>query len=548
MSEPRRGSALGRGIRRSFQAIVILAAVVAAVLAYLMYPVWKSYPAMEFPPADTQADKNYQDLQYLSRLPEIDRSFSKEKRRAFARALDRLIPQSGTLDRAKLALEAARLTALADNGHTNVLTQLGDTSFRSVPIRLGLFSDGLFVVKARDDYRELLGAELLEVNGRPVETVITAFRLYVGGPQSLLRQHAPRLIISPELLTAAGLNGSAFDSQYRFRLADGTMVDRLLSAIEAPPGPGDSPYWPVRDLSPVPTITDGPGWSHILDAAPLYLSRLDENYWHAYVDEGRILFLQINRMRDQGRQRLADHLAGVLDQVRRRGTKFVVVDLRYDRGGDYTLAADFSRRLSEAMPPDGRVFILTGGNTFSAAISTVARLRYFAGDRALQVGEPMGDRGRFWGEGDRVILPNSKIVVHYATAYHDWENGCALEQITTCFLLNYIYGVAPGTLTPQVTASPRFAYYASGRDMVMDEVMKIIRSAAVAKIGAGGGTSGSSLALNYNLAYMGGDFAAPRAGEFDKAYMNALFDHDYQKGRRGYPWQKMPPSLAGSED
>jgi hypothetical protein len=480
MSEPRRGSAVGRGIRRSIQAIVIVAGIAAAGLAYLMYPVWKPYPAMDFPPADTQADKNRQDLEYLSRLPEIDRSFSKEKRRAFARALDRLIPQSGTFDRAKLALEAARLTAFPDNGHTSVLTELNDTSFKSVPIRLGVFSDGLFVIKVRDVDKDLLGAQLLEVNGRPVDSVITAFRPYVGGPQALLRQHAPRLIISPEILTAAGLNGSADDSQYRFRLANGTTVERLLSAIEAPPRADDSPYWPVRDLSPVPTLTNGPGWSHVLDAPPLYLSRLDENYWHAYVDEGRVLFLQINRMRDQGRQRLVDYLAGVLDQVRRRGTKFVVVDLRYNRGGDYTLAADFSRRLSEAMPADGRIFILTGGNTFSAAISTVARLRFFSGSRALQVGEPVGDRGRFWGEGDRAILPNSKIVVRYATAYHDWENGCELEQITTCFLLNYVYGVPAGALTPQITASPRFAYYASGRDMVMDEVMKIIRSVAIA--------------------------------------------------------------------
>ena len=107
----------------------------------------------------------------------------------------------------------------------------------------------------------------------------------------------------------------------------------------------------------------------------------------------------------------------------------------------------------------------------------------------------MGDRGQFWGEGDRVSLPNSKIVVRYATAYHDWENGCSLEQITTCFLFNYIYGVAPGPLTPQVTATPRFAYYASGRDLIMDEVMKIIRSAAVANVA---GKSGSMPSFQFN--------------------------------------------------
>ncbi|WP_119268505.1 S41 family peptidase [Taklimakanibacter deserti] len=489
MSESQRRSASGRFLKRLFQAVMVLAVAAAAAFAYLMYPVWRSYPAADFPPAATEADKNRQDLEYLSRLPEIDRSFTKEKRRAFARAVERLIAQSGTFDRAKLTLEAARLTALADNGHTNVLTQLGDRSFKSVPIRLGVFSDGLFVVKALGDAQDLVGAQLLAVNDRPIDSVITTFRPFIGGPPTLLRQHVPRLIVSPELLTAAGLNGSADNSQYRFRLANGLVIDRFLSVADVTPELEDNPYWPVRDLSPVPTLTDGPGWSHVLDAAPLYLSKLDENYWHAYVDEGRVLFLQINRMRDQGRQRLADHLAEVLDTIKRRGTKFVVVDLRYNRGGDYTQAADFARRLADAVPPDGRIFILTGGNSFSAAISTVARIKFFAGGRATQVGEPMGDRGQFWGEGDRAILPHSKIAVRYATAYHDWENGCELEQITTCFLLNYVYGAAPGSLTPQLTASPRFAYYASGRDMVMDEVMKVIRSAAVASVAAGKGAA-----------------------------------------------------------
>jgi hypothetical protein len=50
--------------------------------------------------------------------------------------------------------------------------------------------------------------------------------------------------------------------------------------------------------------------------------------------------------------------------------------------------------------------------------------------------------------------------------------------------------------------------------------------------------------VDYNIAYIGGDFSAPRAGDFDKAYMNVLFDYAYRQARRGYPWQKGPPVLA----
>jgi Patatin-like phospholipase len=52
--------------------------------------------------------------------------------------------------------------------------------------------------------------------------------------------------------------------------------------------------------------------------------------------------------------------------------------------------------------------------------------------------------------------------------------------------------------------------------------------------------------VDYNLAYIGRDFAAPRAGDFDKAYMNALYDYAYQQARQGYQWKKEPPLFAGT--
>jgi hypothetical protein len=55
--------------------------------------------------------------------------------------------------------------------------------------------------------------------------------------------------------------------------------------------------------------------------------------------------------------------------------------------------------------------------------------------------------------------------------------------------------------------------------------------------------------VDYNLAYIEGDFTTPHpAKNFDKAYMNAVFNYAYQKARAGYPWRKTPPILAGLEN
>jgi hypothetical protein len=53
--------------------------------------------------------------------------------------------------------------------------------------------------------------------------------------------------------------------------------------------------------------------------------------------------------------------------------------------------------------------------------------------------------------------------------------------------------------------------------------------------------------LDYNLAYIGADFKAERKEDFDNAYMRALFDYGYQLGRKGYPWQKVPPGFTAAK-
>ncbi|HTG23892.1 MAG TPA: patatin-like phospholipase family protein [Reyranella sp.] len=50
--------------------------------------------------------------------------------------------------------------------------------------------------------------------------------------------------------------------------------------------------------------------------------------------------------------------------------------------------------------------------------------------------------------------------------------------------------------------------------------------------------------VDYNLAYIGTDFKAAKTGEFDQAYMNALYEYGYRQAESGHAWHKTPPTLA----
>ena len=53
--------------------------------------------------------------------------------------------------------------------------------------------------------------------------------------------------------------------------------------------------------------------------------------------------------------------------------------------------------------------------------------------------------------------------------------------------------------------------------------------------------------VDYNLAYIGTDFQrADKPGEFDQAYMQALFDYGYREARDGRAWHKVPPGLRAA--
>jgi hypothetical protein len=51
--------------------------------------------------------------------------------------------------------------------------------------------------------------------------------------------------------------------------------------------------------------------------------------------------------------------------------------------------------------------------------------------------------------------------------------------------------------------------------------------------------------IDYNLAYIPGDFHDTSTQAFDPVYMTKLYDLGFRMAQAGYPWKKVPPRLAG---
>ncbi|MFM9153465.1 MAG: patatin family protein, partial [Methylocystis sp.] len=53
---------------------------------------------------------------------------------------------------------------------------------------------------------------------------------------------------------------------------------------------------------------------------------------------------------------------------------------------------------------------------------------------------------------------------------------------------------------------------------------------------------------DFNLAYIPDDYSPEHKADFDRTYMNNLFNYAYNKAARGYPWEHDPPGFNMKDD
>ena len=97
-------------------------------------------------------------------------------------------------------------------------------------------------------------------------------------------------------------------------------------------------------------------------------------------------------------------------------------------------------------------------------------LKIHGGDRAIIVGEPVGDNLRFWANGgEQFRLPNSRIAMYAWSAREDWQDGC--RDFLRCFWLSKtFFGPTVKGLDPDLPVSISFEDYRAGRDPALEAI------------------------------------------------------------------------------
>ena len=359
---------------------------------------------------DWRADLDHLVEQLRIRHPDPFHDLSEREFDAHAAELSRRI---GSLTDWQAAIELQRFLASLGEGHTALRFIQPEFGARGFPIRFQTYADGIFVQAVPREHAALAGARLIGIGDRPVEEATARIAGIVSADNAAgVRRQLPFLLSVNIVLHGLGLIAAPDEATYVLRRADGT-VERLTLASMAV-----DQVEPL--LNPGADLPSDPARVRARDGAeapePLWLKRHGDLYWFEYLPESRALYAQINRLYDRGAFDFGEFTRSVFEAFDAEGAERLVVDLRHNGGGDHIdlpFIHEIIRR--PAFRERGRLFVLIGGATFSAAQTFVNHLAEHT--NAIFVGEQTGQRPNMYGVVGSFTLPSSGLRVGHSRYY-----------------------------------------------------------------------------------------------------------------------------------
>ena len=336
--------------------------------------------------------------------------FRKVSQTQFESEAERLRADIPSLTDNQIIVRIMRLMSLVGDGHTGVFPHLVP-SWKAVPLQFELFQEGLFIVAADSKHADLVGKQVLRFGDRTAEQVIQALGRIISkdadNPQNIKR-NGPRYARFPAVLNGLGLQPHSESHVLTVREADGTTRTAEVAA--------------VRDDPQYSRIAGHPNWVTLFqgspDPLPLYLKDRRTNYWFETLPDSKVVYFQFNNVVNSPTEPLEAFLERLFKYIDEQKVEKLVIDMRWNNGGNGRLALPVMHRLIRAdkVNQRGNLFLVVGRYTFSAA-PIVASIVEF-NTNAILVGEPTPTGPNFIGEDNFFNLPYSQLSVSVSDQYH----------------------------------------------------------------------------------------------------------------------------------
>jgi hypothetical protein len=328
--------------------------------------------------------------------------FHKTSELVFNREINKLKSNLDNLTRNQILVELMKLTHQIGDGHTSF--PLWSANLASFPVQLKMLNEKLYVVKATENYKHLLGAELITINQIDIKTISSMFQQLVPFAENKYssQSRTAQYLTKAELLNGLGVIESDFKAKFTFNLNNKVIAQELEANHEH--GNHFSESISYQNHSQF-TIEE----------------KLNDNLWFGSAKNKKAVYFKFRRYTS------IDNMASIgealLAFINKNQSEKLIIDLRDNYGGDFFVGLKLAQFLVLADSIDWKsgVYVLIDHATFSAAMSNAAQFSQLL--NAKLVGEPTGAKPSGYQDMGQFILPNSKLEVTYSKRlYHFKEN------------------------------------------------------------------------------------------------------------------------------
>lgn len=334
----------------------------------------------------------YEDLSL--RHPDFFNAVSREEAGRIVASLE---AESATYDSVEYWYALEKVAAIAHDSHTQVALDANVlTSMHFLPIGFDLFDEGLAIVWAGAGYEELLGQIVDTICGLDLDGLLALAVDWISHDnevhltQSLLDNH----LVFHEFYETLSLVDEGDD--ITIALSDGRIIDIPALSFDE---------WAVMERK------------ILQEAIPPTLNPADP-YSAMLLDDPEALLVNYHSCVDWPAMPMADFALRVEELVREEGFTKVIIDLRYNAGGDSSVIDPLVDALERIQDERGlEVYVLIGEDSFSSAILNALTLCDRLG--AILVGRPTGGSVSHFGELQSFVLPDTGLTCWYSTKWFD---------------------------------------------------------------------------------------------------------------------------------
>jgi hypothetical protein len=285
-----------------------------------------------------------------------------------------------------------RMLAVLRQGHTSVYAPNDSRiPFKGLPFQMYLFPEGIFIIDAAEQQKNLIGSRVISIEGVPAEEALrraNETQSVDGDNQYLL--NGMNLLHSIPYLRGLGIAKSTGSVQVT--LQKQRQPRRTLTVAA-------SSFRETARLMPMTGVE-----------TPLFLREAKEVHWHQPLPEQDALYVQLNGVGNEPDESLAQYALRLRILLAQAAPQNLILDMRLNPGGSTNNPgySEFLRTMiGFSMLPGRRLYVLIGRRTYSAAGNLITELEQLAG--ATFVGEASSECCTFYGSPSGFILPFSRL-------------------------------------------------------------------------------------------------------------------------------------------